>query len=86
MGQNVAYDTEQGEVITLAVLDYDEDYEEFEVRNSAHYVQFSVTDEKISLIGSSAYVVFGAIYAESNTWAGYARRTPRGCYSTGLHL
>ncbi len=72
MGQNVAYDTEQGEVITLAVLDYDEDYEEFEVRNSAHYVQFSVTDEKISLIGSSAYVVFGAIYAESNTWAGYA--------------
>jgi len=72
VGQNVAYDSEQGEVITLAVLDYDEDYEEFEVRNSSKYVQFSVTEEKISLIGTSSSVVFGAIYADSKTWAGYA--------------
>lgn len=72
MGQNVAYNADQGEVITLAVLDYDDDYEEFEVRNSAHNVQFSVTDEKISLIGTNAYVVLGAIFADSKGWAGYA--------------
>ena len=72
MGQNVAYDTEAEQVITLAVLDYDEDYEEFEVRNNAHEVQFSVTEEKISLIGTSSNVVFGAIYADSKEWAGYA--------------
>ena len=72
MGQNVAYDSEQNEVITLAVLDYDEDYEEFEVRNNAHEIQFSVSEDKISLIGTSAYVVFGGIYANSKTWAGYA--------------
>ena len=72
MGQNVAYDAEVNDVITLAVLDYDDDYEEFEVRNSAHYVQFSVTEDKISLIGTSTYVVFGAVYANSQEWAGYA--------------
>lgn len=72
MGQNVAYDAEVNDVITLAVLDYDEDYEEFEVRNNAHYVQFSVTEDKISLIGTSTYVVFGAVYANSQEWAGYA--------------
>ena len=72
MGQNVAYDTEVNQVITLAVLDYDEDYEEFEVRNNVHELQFSVTDEKISLVGTSAYVVFGAVYADSREWAGYA--------------
>lgn len=72
MGQNVAFDAEVNDVITLAVLDYDEDYEEFEVRNNVHEVQFSVTDEKISLIGTSSYVVFGAIYTNSREWAGYA--------------
>ncbi len=72
MGQNVAYDAEVDDVITLAVLDYDEDYEEFEVRNSAHNVQFSVTEDKISLIGTSTYVVFGAVYSQTQEWAGYA--------------
>lgn len=72
MGQNVAYDDQVGDVITLAVLDYDEDYEEFEVRNSAHNVQFSINGDKISLVGTSTYVVFGAIYANSQEWAGYA--------------
>ena len=72
MGQNIAYDSEINQVITLAVLDYDDDYEEFEVRNSAHNVQFSVTEDKISLIGTSTYVVFGAIYAGTQEWAGYA--------------
>lgn len=72
MGQNVAYDDQVNDVITLAVLDYDEDYEEFEVRNSAHNVQFSINGDKISLVGTSTYVVFGAIYANSQEWAGYA--------------
>lgn len=72
MGQNVAYDAEVNDVITLAVLDYDDEYEEFAVRNSAQYVQFSVTEDKISLIGTSTYVVFGAVYANSQEWAGYA--------------
>jgi len=60
------------DVITLAVLDYDDEYEEFAVRNNTNSVQFSVTDEKISLNGTSTYVVFGAIYANSQEWAGYA--------------
>ncbi len=72
LGQNVAYDAEVNDVITLAVLDYDEDYEEFEVRNSAHVVQFSISGDKISLIGTSSSVVFGAIYTNSQEWAGYA--------------
>ena len=72
MGQNIAYDSEINQVITLAVLDYDEDYEEFEVRNNAHNVQFSVTEDKISLIGTSSSVVFGAVYANSQEWAGAA--------------
>lgn len=72
MGQNVAYDAEVNNVITLAVLDYDDEYEEFTVRNNAQNVQFSVTEDKISLIGTSTYVVFGAIYANSQNWAGYA--------------
>ena len=72
LNQNIAYDSEAEQPLKLAVLDYDEDYEEFEVRNSAKSVTYSVTDTKISLVGTSRSVVLGAVTATSNEWGGYA--------------
>ena len=71
LGQNIQYDTEVGQPIAIKMVEYDEDYEEFSVLPTSQ-VTYTISGDQIKLNGTSTYTCLGAVWAESNEWAGFA--------------
>ena len=71
MGQNIQYDTEVGQPIAIKMVEFDEDYEEFSVLSTAS-VTYTISEDKITLNGTSKYVCLGAVWATSNECVGFA--------------
>lgn len=71
MGQNIQYDVEAQQPIAIKMCSYDDDEEEMSVLSTAQ-VTYTVTEDKITLNGTSKYTCLGAVWATSNEWAGFA--------------
>ena len=71
LGQNIQYDTEAQQPIAIKMVEYDEDYEEFSALSTAQ-VTYTISDDKITLNGTGTYLCLGAVWGESNEWAGFA--------------
>lgn len=71
MGQNIQYDTEVQQPIAIKMVEFDEDYEEFSVI-STDQVTYTLSEDKITMNGTSSNICLGAVWADSNEWAGFA--------------
>ena len=71
MNQNIQYDTEVQQPIAIKMVEFDEDYEEFSVISTPQ-VTYTITEDKITMNGTSKYICLGAVWADSNEWAGFA--------------
>lgn len=69
LGQAIYYDTNMNDSIVLALMDFDEDYEEFYEDTNAKTVTYTVNNEQIKLEGTSRYKVMAAMWATSKIWA-----------------
>ena len=70
MGQPIGYNEERTDSALIRVLDYDEDYEEAEVKNNVKQLTYTISDGKITLNGTSKSVIFGAAWT-SGEWTGF---------------
>ena len=71
LGQNIQYDTEAQQPIAIKMVEYDEDYEEFSVLSTTQ-VTYTISGEQIKLNGTGTYTCLGAVWGDSNEWAGFA--------------
>ena len=73
MGQAISYDATQKDTVILAMVDYDEEYEEFSENTRAKSVTYTIKDDgSITLNGTSSYAVLGCIWQKTRAWATYA--------------
>lgn len=71
LGQPIAYDLTQKDSVVLAVMDYDDEYEEFSQNTSVKSLTYTIKNDVITLNGTSTYVIFAAMWQKSKNWAEY---------------
>lgn len=71
LGQPIAYDTEQKDSVVLAVMNYDDEYEEFSQDASVKSLTYTIKGDVITLNGTSTYVILAAMWKTSKNWAEY---------------
>lgn len=73
LDQCLGTDAEGNDYAIIKVLEFDEDYEEFSVYNKIHEVTYTIASDrsKITLNGTSADYILGAIWTSTNEWTGY---------------
>lgn len=69
LGQPIYYDANQKDTVVLAVMDFDDEYEEFSENTSIKSLTFTVKDDKITLNGTSSNRVLAAMWKATRSWA-----------------
>ena len=73
LGQAIAHDDTQNDNVVLAMMEFDEDEEDFYEDTSVSSVTYKVSaDGTIQLDGTSKYKVLAAMWEKSRAWAEYA--------------
>lgn len=73
LDQCLGTDADGSDYAIIKILEFDEDYEEFSVYNKIHQITYTIAPDrsKITLNGTSADYILGAIWTSTNEWTGY---------------
>ena len=72
LGQAIAYSEEMNDSVVLALMEYDEDEENFTAKSGVKEVTYTVTDGALKLNGTAKFTVLAAMWKKTGYWAEYA--------------
>ncbi len=71
LGQQLYYDASEGWGYATALLRYNEQKKYFDIDEDVAEVTFSVDGDKLTLLGTDQWTVYGVIYTDDYSWTGY---------------